>query len=567
MPDNDVVEISVSGLKVTRYFSRVGTINLGLAVQPDTGDLWVANTDARNLVRFEPNLQGHIIDNRVSKISISNGQVTAFDLNPGIDYRILPNPGAVATALSQPAATVFDPSGSFMWVAAFGTDRVAKVSNAGTVLGFVEIGNALGANADPRNKRGPRGLVWNANAARLYVLNRISNTISVVDAASNTVTKELFVGSYDPTPTVIRNGRGFLYDAKLSGNGTAACASCHIDAEMDLLAWDLGNPNGNMKTVQNPVGILTFQMHPMKGPMTTQTLRGLKGLPPFHWRGDKAQFTDFNPAFQSLLGGSQLASADMQAFSDFINTVLFMANPNQNLDRSLPSILGPGNPISGNLTFQSLGTTGPLSCNACHTQPGPGTNLLIFPASKLVEFQAFKAPQLRSVYQKLNYTPAAASSIDGFGLVHEGHFSSVTTFLGGPQFQLNSTQKANLDAYIQCFDTGTAPAAGYSVTLSSSFLGVTSRMNDWNTLQSQARTGNVDLIAKGTISGQLHGLLYQPSTGMYASDKTGLGPFSQAQLTALLGGSDVLTFMGVYPGTGTRMGIDRNLDGVLDGDQ
>ena len=39
MPDNDVVEIDVASLAITRYFPRVGTINLGLAVRPVSGDL------------------------------------------------------------------------------------------------------------------------------------------------------------------------------------------------------------------------------------------------------------------------------------------------------------------------------------------------------------------------------------------------------------------------------------------------------------------------------------------------------------------------------------------------
>jgi len=111
----------------------------------------------------------------------------------------------------------------------------------------------------------------NAAAQRLYLLNRISNTISIIDAASDTVMKEIPVGSYDPTPAAIRDGRGFLYDAKLSGNGNASCATCHVDGDNDLIAWDLGDPNGNMKVVlcttrwgPRPAG------HPMKGPMMTQ---------------------------------------------------------------------------------------------------------------------------------------------------------------------------------------------------------------------------------------------------------------------------------------------------------
>ena len=55
MPDNDVAEIDTATLQVTRYFPHVGTLNLGIAVQPSTGDLFVTNTDARNMVHFEPN--------------------------------------------------------------------------------------------------------------------------------------------------------------------------------------------------------------------------------------------------------------------------------------------------------------------------------------------------------------------------------------------------------------------------------------------------------------------------------------------------------------------------------
>ena len=56
--------------------------------------------------------------------------------------------------------------------------------------------------------------------------------------------------------------------------------------------------------------------HPLKGPMTTQSLRGMAGAGPMHWRGDRtagndpggnpldedAAFKKFNPAFVGLLG-------------------------------------------------------------------------------------------------------------------------------------------------------------------------------------------------------------------------------------------------------------------------
>jgi hypothetical protein len=63
MPDNDVVEIDVTMMRTNRYFSRVGTVNFALAIQPGSGDIFVANTDARNLTHFEPALRGFFVTN------------------------------------------------------------------------------------------------------------------------------------------------------------------------------------------------------------------------------------------------------------------------------------------------------------------------------------------------------------------------------------------------------------------------------------------------------------------------------------------------------------------------
>ena len=162
----------------------------------------------------------------------------------------------------------------------------------------------------------------------------------VIDLSSDTVTREVPAGSHDPTPVVIKNGRGFVYDARLSGNGTISCAGCHIDAEMGMLAWGLGDPARAMVTVTSVILNLpaSFDMHPMKGPMATQTLRGLKDLDPPHWRGDRNNFLEFNQTFNKLMGGPTLAPADMDAFRAFIETIAFQPNPNQNLDRTLPAL-------------------------------------------------------------------------------------------------------------------------------------------------------------------------------------------------------------------------------------
>jgi len=580
MPDNDVVEIDVATLTVSRYFPRVGTVNFALAVQPVSGDLFVANTDARNLTRFEPAVRGFFVTNRIARINITSGSVTNFDLNRNFNptnFTLLDR----TNALAQPAAMAFGLSGANFYLAAFGSDRIARVAaNSGNVVSRIELSpTASGAGADPRNKRGPRGLALLPSVA-LYSLNRISGTISVINPMTDSVVREIPIGSHDPTPAVIRNGRGFLYDAKLSGNGTVSCAACHIDSDMDMIAWDLGDPQGEMGsnfTIVTPVfPIGTNQpVHPMKGPMTTQTLRGLKGLAPLHWRGDRTNFQHFNGAFDSLLGGSPLAAADMQAYADYIETVVFQPNPNQNLNRTYPTNFAGGNAEAGRNTFfnEFYSPSLQLACTTCHTgPPGSGSNKQIFARQALEESQDFKVPQLRNVYQKLNFnnTPGA-SSIGGFGIVHDGMDPNLFVFLSRDVFGLfanDTTRKNNLSSFVQCFDTGMAPAVGYSRTLVVTNVNTASISNDWSLLEAQAASGtNINLIVKGRLDGRRRGLLYQPGLGSYQPDSINDAAFTRAQLVAKVLAGDTLTIMGVPPGSGQRMAIDRDADGVLDANE
>lgn len=582
MPDNDVAIIRTGSTPaLAGYYSGVGTVNLGIAVNPVTGDVYVSNTDALNLTHFETNLVGHFVNNRITGIQASTGKITPYDLNPGINYSILPNPAALATALAQPAGLAFDPSGDFMWVAAFGTDRVAQVSTTGNVLATIEVAqpSGQGSNVDPIHKRGPRGLALNSTAQALYVLNRITNSISIVSTSQLTELSEIPIG-FNPTPAHIQHGRGFLYDAKLSGNGTGSCASCHIDGDIDKLAWDLGDPTQNMTSLTEKAnatatgfgtaGTQTVNFHPMKGPMTTQTLRGLLNLAPYHWRGDHANFAAFNPAFTALLGGPQLSSTDMNLYTSFINTILFLPNPYENLDRTLPTSLAVaqnGNAVNGQADFANVVETKFIrvapgvnlhsiqTCNACHSASpsGPGSNLFIVAAAPTAVPQALKNPHLRNIYQKLLFTPASGSTIDGFGMDHDGHVGAahgISTFMKAPDFDgYTAQQKADINAYVVSFDTGTAPAVGFTRTLTKSNVTSSAAQRDWTLLQSQTAIPNVDLIVRGTLNGQVHGLLYQPTAGTYISDTGTL--YTQAQLQTLVLAGDTLNIMGVYPGTGS----------------
>jgi hypothetical protein len=316
--------------------------------------------------------------------------------------------------------------------------------------------------------------------------------------------------------------------------------------------------------------------------MTTQSLRGLANVEPYHWRGDKPNFAAFNGAFSALLGGPELSDTDMAAFTNYINTIVYQPNPNLMLDGSYPaSITLPDDPTVSaspsegqndflNVPFNSKGST----CVSCHTSvPGPGTNLQVRipagtgPSSE----QPFKNPHLRNLYQKTNTNfNKGGVSVNGFGFNHDGEISGLlaqVTQNSFPIFEKSDPIKQAVEAFELCFDTGTPPAVGYSRTLTSVTVGTAAAQSDWSTLQSQASSGTIDLIANGTIQGQVQGLLYLPASGTYETDTTGVGPFTQAQLTTFIQNGDTLTIMGVPLGSGSRMALDRNLDGVKNGDE
>src|SRR5439155_793392 len=174
-------------------------------------------------------------------------------------------------------------------------------------------------------------------------------------------------------------------------------------------------------------------------------------------------------------------------------------------------------------------------CTDCHTLPPTGTGTSrrnrVAASSEDLQVQNLKIPHLRNVYQKttLNRTPGA-DSIGGFGLGHDGVESSVVSFLHRPLFPLFGSGPASLndvEAFILCFDTGMAPAVGYSVTVVASNVTAANVSNVWSLLEAQSRSvqaniTNIDLIIKGTLDSVRHGFVFQPRFTNYLADSTNI---------------------------------------------
>jgi len=603
LPDLDVFEIDALATPPVEVASHagVGTVLFNMAVNPVSGKVYVSNTEARNEVRFEgpgdafdsSTVRGHLHEARITVIDGTS--VLPRHLNKHIDYAVVPSASSVKRkSLATPLGMAVTASGSKLYVAAFGSSRVGVYKTR-----QIEDDSFVPRPQSyiPLSGGGPTGVALDEARGRLYVLTRFDNALSVVDTVAASEVDHLPL--YNPEPVEVVDGRPVLYDARLtSSNGEASCSSCHVFGDLDSLGWDLGNPDDDVLANLNP---FEFEIesprpgfHPLKGPMTTQSLRGMVGAGPMHWRGDRsganepgateqdafdeeAAFKRFNPAFVGLLGrASELTTNEMQAFTDFILTVTYPPNPVRALDNSLTVAQQAGRDL---YMDPSQLTDVVRSCNGCHVlDPGQGFFGTDGESSFENETQLLKVAHLRNAYTKIGmfgfpdvaFVGAGDHShqgdqIRGFGFLHDGSIDTLSRFLTATVFTLTPTQRQNLEQFVLAFDSNLAPVVGQQVTRSRRSDGPVDVRIDL--LIARAAAGECDLVVKGNLAGEDRGWVRLPS-GEFRSDRTSeplLGKRALRKQSMVVG--QERSFTCVPPGSGERIGVDRDQDGAFDRDE
>lgn len=160
LPDKDVFVIDAAAEvpAITDAVAGVGTTLFNMAVQPGTGEVWVTNTAAGNPIRFEPNLRGNVVFNRVSRIVPGTTQVIqSTNLNPHVDRATSPGPPSErALSLAQPTDVVFGADGR-VYVAAFGSRKVGVLDGERRVVDRIDVGfGPSGLAIDDARRRSPR---------------------------------------------------------------------------------------------------------------------------------------------------------------------------------------------------------------------------------------------------------------------------------------------------------------------------------------------------------------------------------------------------------------------------
>lgn len=642
LPDLDVFSVNANTLSQTASYAHVGTTLFNMVANPVSGKLYVSNTEAFNLDRFEGpgvfgghTVQGHLAETRITVINGSN--VQPRHLNKHIDYTKLVgesgfDPSARNHSLSTPLGMAVTASGQTLYVAAFGSSRIGVFSTS-ALEGDSFNPTAISSNYINVTGGGPSAVVLDEPRGRLYVTTRFDNAVKVIDIATKAQLSAATLPN--PEPASVVQGRPLLYDAtQLSANGEASCASCHIFGDMDDLAWDLGNPDDPV--THNPIsknlagdleialGKVLFgvkspingtddvdDFHPMKGPMTTQTLRGLRNSGAMHWRGDRAtghfgsdpldsnlSFNNFIVAFEGLVGRDGLpTAADMQKFTTFQLQVLPPPNPIRKLDNSLNAAQQRGRNFytgsrpSDGIEIPILGGLIPgetaFNCEGCH-RLAPASGFFGTGGSASFEgiTQIVKIPQLRNMYAKVgmfgapkvNFFGAAdtgntGDQIRGFGFVNDGSVDTLFRFFTAVVFNptLNSgfpilnpdATRRDVVEFMMAFDSDLAPIVGQQVTLASgNATAVNPRIDlliqraktSFTSKELGGATRECDLVAKVAIGGALKGYLLDASAGDFvAADGTRRTDASLRALAATTG--QEVTYTAVPPGSGRRIGL------------
>jgi YVTN family beta-propeller protein len=178
---------------------------------------------------------------------------------------------------SQPFGVAIAPDKSRLYVTLGGSESVL-VLDVPRLLRFVHahphassFARDLSASANYIVARipvghNPRGLTLSADGRRLFVANRLEDTISVIDTRANRVASTIALAG-PKRVSILRHGEQTFYTARYSFQGQIACASCHIDSTFDDVTWDL-EPDGFGRDV-----------------VDNKTLEDIKDTEPYKWNG------------------------------------------------------------------------------------------------------------------------------------------------------------------------------------------------------------------------------------------------------------------------------------------
>ena len=210
---------------------------------------------------------------------------------------------------SQPFGVAIAPDKSRVYVTCGGSEIVTVV-DVPRLLRFIHahtglFAQDLSASANYVVTRipvglNPRGLALSRDGRRLFVANRLDDTVSMIDTRTNRVASTITLAG-PKTISQLRHGEQTFYTSRYSFQGQMGCASCHIDSTFDGIQWNLEPDGFGRNTVDNKI------------------LEDIKDTEPYKWTGTNPNIpTECGPRTEKFFWRSEnydnLTLADLAAY-------------------------------------------------------------------------------------------------------------------------------------------------------------------------------------------------------------------------------------------------------------
>ena len=204
----------------------------------------------------------------------------------------------------------------------------------------------------------PRGVAFSPDGQFAYVVNALSDDVTVIEAESFTATARIALGG-PSVITEVRRGERLFHSADNAFGQQFSCRSCHPDGHTNGLAFDIE---------ADGLGLM---------PVDNRTLRGIRDTAPFKWEGT-------NPSLKRQCGArlavfftrlEPFTQDELAALVRYTTTIERPPNPNRCPDGLTPAQrrgqmifhrrkFNDGRPMTLSGTEPTLGQK---PCATCHS--------------------------------------------------------------------------------------------------------------------------------------------------------------------------------------------------------
>ncbi|MCB1745168.1 MAG: hypothetical protein KDK91_32670, partial [Gammaproteobacteria bacterium] len=325
----------------------IGTILFNGVFDDQNDRFLVTALEANNVQPMQERLKGRFVKNQLVVVDLkakSHPRIHKIELDADAF-----GSSAHPSGMALPGALAISDDGTDVLLASMGGNKLTRLrlsANAehppkasDVVQQFV--GKPHRGVAEPVG--GPIGVLADQGWRHVYVYTLFDNKLALFANTPEGLKKRDEHKMPNPETLPIQYGRQYLYDATLtSGNGSVACASCHIFGGTDRLQWDLSKKDAPIEHVH-----IGYVAHPDRDiPDLRTTIRAI---------ALKADPTTATVGARVELGGKQLPVVfvgDKKSFADALDR--------QVIDLQAPGLvyLRPG-PVDARLAkFHRIGEAG-----------------------------------------------------------------------------------------------------------------------------------------------------------------------------------------------------------------